>query len=455
MRFSSPRRFVGSVAIGQRTQTVGRRRLTTSDSPRLSASSRAGFSGARGWDSIGRWGRGRCLSRDGSLAEAHARLRRGTPRPSRAECLAVQSPSAAGRSATADRGVLRRGASRGRERVGRRRGDAGGARAPDREPRTDGEAARRRRRARHARRGGARGAPLLLPLLLQHLAPTSPRAFARHVHASPVRPRRSSRGDTVPRSPRRRRATRARPPHARGVGRRRARLPRPGRARRRGRTHGRGTRSSGGARRRHRETRGTPPRPRRSSQQTRVRWGDGERARGSRGFSTRSLILRRARESSRDGIVHRYPDARSFGTSDATSWTSVLCRIVSYRIVLCRIIITRGCVVDVRLAVDVRLVGVCFGASLLVITRVRVASLLPLPHFGLPVRAARMRLWDSTSHVYFWCSRSTLTTDLNANHSGMSSPPRSILRNLVPESFFTLSPFFSATSAVTYPSSSV
>jgi hypothetical protein len=43
----------------------------------------------------------------------------------------------------------------------------------------------------------------------------------------------------------------------------------------------------------------------------------------------------------------------------------------------------------------------------------------------------------------------TWTTDLKANHSGMSSPARSALRNLVPDRFSLCSPSRSATSAVT------
>ena len=45
--------------------------------------------------------------------------------------------------------------------------------------------------------------------------------------------------------------------------------------------------------------------------------------------------------------------------------------------------------------------------------------------------------------------RSTCTTLLNANHSGMSSPARSISLNLVPDSFFVVRFSFSAMSAVT------
>lgn len=45
--------------------------------------------------------------------------------------------------------------------------------------------------------------------------------------------------------------------------------------------------------------------------------------------------------------------------------------------------------------------------------------------------------------------RSTSTTLLNANHSGISSPARSISLNFVPESFFVVRFSFSATSAVT------
>ena len=39
--------------------------------------------------------------------------------------------------------------------------------------------------------------------------------------------------------------------------------------------------------------------------------------------------------------------------------------------------------------------------------------------------------------LYFHSARSTSTTDLKANHSGISSPARSIWRNLVPESFLS------------------
>ena len=46
-------------------------------------------------------------------------------------------------------------------------------------------------------------------------------------------------------------------------------------------------------------------------------------------------------------------------------------------------------------------------------------------------------------------ARSTSTTLLKANHSGISSPLRSILRNWVPLSFLTCSPRVSACSAVT------
>ena len=70
VRFSSPRRFVGSVAIGQRTQTVGRRRLTTSDSPRLSASSRAASRARAGGTRSGAGGVG-----DVSLAMVLSRRR--------------------------------------------------------------------------------------------------------------------------------------------------------------------------------------------------------------------------------------------------------------------------------------------------------------------------------------------------------------------------------------------
>ena len=57
--------------------------------------------------------------------------------------------------------------------------------------------------------------------------------------------------------------------------------------------------------------------------------------------------------------------------------------------------------------------------------------------------------------IVYWLSLKTLTTDLNANHSGMSSPPLSICRNLVPDNFFSSRSFSLASSAVTYPSASV
>ncbi len=43
----------------------------------------------------------------------------------------------------------------------------------------------------------------------------------------------------------------------------------------------------------------------------------------------------------------------------------------------------------------------------------------------------------------------TCTTDLKANQSGMSSPARRALRNLVPDKFSLCRPSLSATSAVT------
>ena len=49
--------------------------------------------------------------------------------------------------------------------------------------------------------------------------------------------------------------------------------------------------------------------------------------------------------------------------------------------------------------------------------------------------------------LYFHSARSTSTTDLKANHSGISSPARSIWRNLVPESFLGLAPDSLAASA--------
>ncbi len=48
------------------------------------------------------------------------------------------------------------------------------------------------------------------------------------------------------------------------------------------------------------------------------------------------------------------------------------------------------------------------------------------------------------------CWRSTSTTLLKANHSGMASPERSICLNFVPLSFLMLRPSFLACSAATY-----
>ncbi len=61
---------------------------------------------------------------------------------------------------------------------------------------------------------------------------------------------------------------------------------------------------------------------------------------------------------------------------------------------------------------------------------------------SLPTTATTSQTDPSPSHeprAAYECWRSTETTDLKANHSGMSSPPRSIWRNLVPESFLMLS----------------
>merc|ERR1719446_1074129 len=72
------------------------------------------------------------------------------------------------------------------------------------------------------------------------------------------------------------------------------------------------------------------------------------------------------------------------------------------------------------------------------------SSALAAQHVALPHGAFAHR------HAYFHSARSTSTTDLKANHSGISSPARSIWRNLVPESFFTSRPFSLASSAVIY-----
>ena len=56
---------------------------------------------------------------------------------------------------------------------------------------------------------------------------------------------------------------------------------------------------------------------------------------------------------------------------------------------------------------------------------------------------------SSNPRSHLVCSRSTSTTLLKANHSGIGSPPRSIFRNFVPLSFFSVRPFSLATSAVT------
>merc|ERR1719327_600389 len=56
--------------------------------------------------------------------------------------------------------------------------------------------------------------------------------------------------------------------------------------------------------------------------------------------------------------------------------------------------------------------------------------------------------------AHFHSARRTSTTDLKANHSGISSPSRSILRNLVPESFLTSRPCDLAESGSMYSNSS-
>ena len=70
------------------------------------------------------------------------------------------------------------------------------------------------------------------------------------------------------------------------------------------------------------------------------------------------------------------------------------------------------------------------------------------PRYGVFVAGTGCGRRNNRARAHFHSARSTSTTDLKANHSGISSPARSILRNLVPDSFITSMPFSFASSAV-------
>lgn len=70
------------------------------------------------------------------------------------------------------------------------------------------------------------------------------------------------------------------------------------------------------------------------------------------------------------------------------------------------------------------------------------------PRSGVFVAGTGCGRRKNRARAHFHSARSTSTTDLKANHSGISSPARSILRNLVPDSFITSMPFSFASSAV-------
>ena len=188
VRFSSPRQTETSEGTSSARRTTD---ATPRDSPRRSRARVVPLGNAQALDrapgawamSLSRW-----FSRGGARASSSGDPP-GVPGPSVSERSVAER-----RTSSVCDGGLREGLGRRERAAGprsharRRRG--GWTSASTRPtPRTDGEAARRTPRTETSSRANVRSrAPLIyavIYLFLQHLAPTSPSAFARHVRASP------------------------------------------------------------------------------------------------------------------------------------------------------------------------------------------------------------------------------------------------------------------------------